>query len=357
VKIFNRRLQQSAIDPNLVFSESSVPQWLRKTQDAPVWNEFFVATEGDSVRGAYALKHEQFFIRGKGVQKVACYHHALSEGIVDKSYASVGVLLIRDALQRQPFLYALGMGGYEQPLARMLKSLGFSLTLLPFFFCVLHPNKFLRQMNALRTARWRAALMDIASYSGTGWLGITAAQAMSGIRPRLDSFAVEEISEFGEWADELWAETKQGVSLAAVRDTTSLRALYPVNDTNLTKLRLKEAEKTIGWAIVGERRTDDKFGTMQVGSILDCWGSPESAAAVVRAAVQVLRKRNYDLIVSNQAHRAWTDAFRRNGFLRGPSNFIFAASRKLTELISPIQENHAWFHLTRADGDGLPRNF
>jgi len=39
---------------------------------------------------------------------------------------------------------------------------------------------------------------------------------------------------------------------------------------------------------------------------------------------------------------------RRSGFLEGPSNFIFAAAKKLAALSSAFDE----FHINRGDGDG-----
>jgi hypothetical protein len=357
VEEFNRRLQRSSGDPDLVFSKTAIPRWLAPANHNPVWNEFFVALEGSTVRGAYGLKQELVFVRGKGMQRVACYHHPLSEGIVDRSYASVGVLLARDALARQPFLYALGMGGYERPLPKMLKALGFSLTPIPFYFRVAHTATFLREMEALRQARWRALLMDVAAATGTGWLAIKSAQAVATLRGRPMNFVVEQIAEFSEWADDLWNQAKDSVSLAAVRDANTLRILYPPHVTNLTRLRISRNGAAIGWAIVGERRKDPKFGKMRVGSIVDCWASPENAAAVVQAASQVLEKADVDLIVSNQSHQVWCRGLESAGFLKGPSTFLFAASRKLTELLQPLEQNRPSFHLTRADGDGLPANF
>jgi hypothetical protein len=96
---------------------------------------------------------------------------------------------------------------------------------------------------------------------------------------------------------------------------------------------------------------------MKVGSIVDCWSAPDHAAAVVRAAVQTLEGRGMDLIVSNQSHAAWCRAFESAGFLQGESNFIFAASKKLSELLRPFEETKSRLHFTRADGDGLPANF
>jgi hypothetical protein len=355
---FNRRLQEASADRDLVFSETAIPRWLPGSGDAPVWNEFFLAVEGSFVRGAYGLKQEHIFIREKGVHRVACYHHALSEGIIDRTYASVGGLLVRDALARQPLLYVLGMGGYERPLPKMLKALGFSLTLVPFYLRVVHPYKFLMEMQALRSSRWRALLMNLAAASGTGPLAIKAAQAAATLRGRPGDFLVEEVNEFSAWADTLWSKAKDAVSMAAVRDANTLRILYPPDNSHLTRVRASSNGTAIGWAVVGERRKDaPKFGGMRVGSVVDCWAAPEHALHVVRGATRALEKSGVDLIVSNQGHHAWCRAFENSGFLKGPSTFIFAASKKLTELLQPLEENKTSLHVTRADGDGLPRNF
>jgi hypothetical protein len=357
VQEFNRRLQESSGDPDLVFSQTATPRWLPPAPGQPVWNEFFVAIEGSTVRGTYALKQETIWLREKGLQRIACYHHPLSEGIIDRSYASVGVLLARDALARQPFLYALGMGGYDRPIAKMLKALGFSMTLIPFYFRVVHPSKFFWEMQALRQTRWRAMLMNIAAASGAGFVAIKSVQAASRFRRGRASFETEEISEFSDWAEDLWHTGMSSVSLATVRDANTLRLLYP--KTMATKrLRVSSNGVAVGWAIVGERRKSAAFGQMRVGSIVDCWAAaPEDTASIVRAATAHLEKLGVDLIVSNQSHQAWRNAFERSGFLKGPSNFIFAASKKLRELLQPLEENRDTFHITRADGDGLPANF
>ncbi|MGH9642071.1 MAG: hypothetical protein ACRD3Q_06555 [Terriglobales bacterium] len=366
VQEFNRRLQSASNDPSLVFSQSAIPRWLPPVNDNPVWNEFYVAVDGSYVRGAYALKQEALFVRGKGIQRIACYHHPLSEGVVDRSFASVGMLLARDALARQPLLYALGMGGVDRPLAKMLKALGFSLTPIPFYFRVVHPAKFLREMQALREKRWRASLMNVAAATGTGWLAIKSAQAVASLRSRAPEgssadFAVDEIGEFSDWADELWSQAKETVSAATVRDASTLRLLYPQNFTSpiasTRRLRISRNGSPIGWTIIGIRRRDAKYGEMRVGSVVDCWAMPENANAVIGAATHALEKDGVDLIVSNQSHDVWCKVFEKSGFLKGPTNFVFAASKKLMELLQPLEENRPSFHITRADGDGLPVNF
>ena len=97
--------------------------------------------------------------------------------------------------------------------------------------------------------------------------------------------------------------------MATVRDANTLRLLYPASLTHVKRLRVSRNGIPIGWAIVGIRRKDAKFGEMRVGSIVDCWASPENATAVIRAATQSLEKDDVDLIVSNQSHHAWCRAF------------------------------------------------
>lgn len=357
VREFNDRLQSSTGDRDLVFYPTSKPGWLPKSTTAPVYNEYFVAVEGASVRGGYALKHEQILVRGKGIHQIACYHHPLSEGIINRAYAQVGGLLLRDALSRQPLLYALGMGGYDRPLPKMLKLMGFTLTLVPFYFRVLRPYRFLTQIQALRGSRWRRWLMNIAAASGLGWLAIRAAQEFKRTHRSAPQFNLEEVEAFSSWADKLWSEDQQAVSMAAIRDQRTLQLLYPASDRHLTRVRVSRQGGAIGWAVVGERRRDAKFGSLRVGSIVDCWAAPEDTGTIVRAAAQTLEKKAVDMIVSNQAHQMWCRAFESAGFLKGPSNFIFAASKALAQLLAPFEENRRSFHITRADGDGLPRNF
>lgn len=357
VKEFNRRLHAGGAEAHLSFYEDPIPRWLPKTADHELANEFFVAIEEGVVRGAYALKHERFS-HGDSAFPAGCYHHSLSEGIVNKAYASVGVLLIRDALARQPLLYCLGMDGYENPLPKMLKLLGWSDCLVPFFFKVVHPGPFLKQMEALRETPWKSFLMDLGLVSGGGWLALKGLQGWKQWRvPKPEHSMVEEVPEFRAWADAVWEEARKFYALAAMRDAETLKRLYPAEDTHFTRLRVARGGKAVGWAVVGERRKSPRFGDLRVGSVVDCFAAPQNALPIVRAAARALERRGMDVIVSNQSHGAWRQAFRDSGFFEGPSNFIFAASRKLSERLAPFQETQSRIHFTRADGDGLPRNF
>jgi hypothetical protein len=359
---FNQRLRQALEDENLVFYRWAEPRWLPRSAQSGIYNEFFVAIEGGIVRGGYALKTQDFFFPDGEIRSIGYYHHPLSEGIVNKSHAMVGTLLLRDAMQRAPLLYCLGMGGYDRPLPQMLVRLGWTHCLVPFFFRIVNPSRFLKNMQTLRASPVRRLLMDLAAYSGAGWAGSKVFQGYRALlTPRsLDAQCCEVASFENPDAgnlQSLWEHARKTCSFAAVRDAEALRTLYPPAETRLTRIVMKRNGAAIGWAVVGERRKDAKYGDMRVGSVVDCFAVPGELFSVVRGATQTLERQGFDLVLSNQSHEAWGEAFKAAGYLTGPSNFIFAASKKLAGLLAPFEEVRPRMHLTRADGDGLPANF
>ncbi len=360
---FNQRLRQAGADENMVFYRWAEPRWLPRSAGSRIYSEFFVAVDGEIVRGGYALKTQEFFFPDGQIRSIGYYHHPLSEGIVNRAHAIVGTLLLRDAMQRAPLLYCLGMGGYTNPLPQMLVRLGWAHCLVPFFFHVVNASRFLRNMETLRSSASRRFLLDLAAYCGAGWAGSKLFQSYRAlVAPRLvDAERCEvagfEASDVAASVQALWEQARQTFSFTAVRDAEALRILYPAAETHLTRIVMERDGAAIGWAVVGERRKDEKYGKMRVGSIVDCFALPGEMFSLVRGATQTLERQGFDLILSNQSHQAWGEAFKAAGYLPGPSNFIFAASKKLAELLTPFEQVRLTMHLTRADGDGLPANF
>lgn len=359
---FNQRLRAAGEDANMVFYRCAEPRWLPPTPGSRLRNEFFVALEngpdGTKVRGGYALKTQDFLFPDGQVRSIGYYHHPLSEGIVSKAHAAVGMLLLRDAMQRSPLLYCLGMGGYDRPLPQMLIRLGWTHCPVPFFFRVLSPTKFLRQMQTLRASSTRKLAMDLAAFTGAGWLGSTLYQGYRRLAaPGTKQTEAREVHTFGDETQSLWDQARPTCSLTAVRDRETLRTLYPQSETHLTRIEVQRDSKLIGWAVVGERRKDAKYGAMRVGSVVDCFALPGEYLCIVRAATETLARQGFDLILTNQSHQDWGRAFKSAGYLAGLSNFLFAASKKLAELLVPFDQIQPRMHFTRADGDGLPRNF
>src|ERR1700682_6010605 len=200
VREFNGRLEAVGVAPGLRPPEDAQAEMLPGSQ-------LYLAVEEGAVRGGYVLRPQQFSFRGT-LRRVTHFRLPLSEAVIHKRYAHVGPLMLRSALKAEPVLYALGMGGYHQPLPRMLQAMGWSLSSIPFFFRVAHPPRFLRQIRAARQNTWRTAIMDLAAWTGAGWLGIHAWQRSHTRRPASES-VFQEAEDFGAWADEVW-QASQG---------------------------------------------------------------------------------------------------------------------------------------------------
>ena len=353
VRALNRRLRAGGC--SVTFPGSHLPRWLPYRQERKLFQEYFVAVdEHAEIRGGYVLKHQEFYCKGK-TQLLAGYQLPLSEGIVDKQYKLVGAVLLADALRRQPALFAMGMGGLREPLPLMLRAARWQLASIPFFFRVLRPKAFLMNIAPLRSSAAGRWICNLLAASGLGWPVVRSAHLCRGWRYRLPrSVAVEQVPDFGPWADELWDGCKDRYGFVAVRDRRVLDILYPAENTRFIRLKVARHGALIGWAVVlaTAMRGHKYFGNMRVGSLVDCLAAPEDAIDTAAAAADLLQARGADLIVSNQSHNAWGNALRRCGFLTGPSNYLFAASEQLAAETGCLEDNLASMHLNRGDGDG-----
>jgi hypothetical protein len=351
VRSFNRRLAGGGVP--FQFPESPVPSWLPRRAAAPLYQEIFVAVDGRAVRGGYSLKSQPFEINGEP-HRVACLKLPLSEGTVDPRYGIVGAHLLKDAQARQPMLFALGMGGLERPFPQVLKRLKWSLVSCPFYFKVNRPFRFLRRIAVLRQRRSRRLLLDAAAYSGLGAVALRGVHAWRGRRARPHDPASEIVPEFSGWADELWKQSRGAYSMVAVRDAAVLRTLYPASDKRFIRLCALRGGEPVGWAVMLDTSMSGhkQFGTLRVGSLVDCLCIPGTEARLVAAATRHLEERGVDLIVTNQLHHAWGEAVLQSGYLRGPSNFGFAVSPRLAAALEPFAREVHRVHMTRGDGDG-----
>jgi hypothetical protein len=353
VRQFNGRLRAGG--EALQFPLSATPEWLPKLPGRALFQEYYLAIDdAGAVHGAYILKHQDFCIKDQ-VVSIADLHSPVSEGAVSKNYPQIGVQLLRDALGRQPLLFGLGMGSYEESLPRLLKAAGWSMFSVPFFFRVVRPRKFLQNISHLRRQQLRRWLLDILAETGLGWLGLRVVQAACARKTRCDpAVTVEEVEEFSDWADDLWNGCKNQYGMSAVRDAETLCILYPRENKRFIRLRILEQSKTIGWAVLLDTTLSNhkQFGNMRLGSIVDGFASPCDAVKIIGAARDCLESRGVDLIVSNQSHVAWQQGFRKAGFFQGPSNFIFTSSPKLTDRLRQCGVTDEDLHINRGDGEG-----
>ncbi len=353
VTAFNGRLKAGGATQG--FSESHVPAWLPPRPDRTLFMQYFLAVEDDAtVRGCYALKHQDFSISGR-TRSIGLIALPISEGIVNRGYAAVGAQLIMHAIRQKPLIYGLGLGGESEAITHMVRAAGWRVAPVPFFFRVIRPFGFLRNIRSLRNSPLRRLLMDALAFSGGGWLGIKAIHLFSRFRlPDGRSLSVEIVDEFSAWADEVWTRCAPHYGYCAVRDAATLRILYPAGDSRFIRMKISEAGCPIGWAVLlATDFTHHKhFGGMRLGTIVDVLAIPKDADKVVFCAERLLRMQKVDLIVTNQSHATWQAALRQCGFLTGPSTFLLATSRKLTDLLNESNLTGDRLHLNRGDGDG-----
>ncbi len=347
---FNRVLEAGTVPSRFRFPESSVPAWLPHVGNRHIYQQYYLAVEGDAVRGGFILKYQDFSI-GAQIRRIAYYHLPLSQGIVNRAYAGVGVMMLRSALKLEPVLFALGMGGFDNPLPLMLKAMKWKLTAVPFFFRVIHPGLFLREISALKRSPTMRLGAQFASRTGVGWFMIHAAQRF---RQKAVNIKIQTdlISEFGSWSDDLWRECSSAYAFIGSRDSATLNMLYP-HGKNFFCLRVTRDSSLLGWAVLlnTQMHRNKYFGNLCVGSIVDCLAAPQHAECIVQTAAEFLVRQGCDLIVTNHTHGQWGLALTRSGFLSGPSNFVFAPSPALADALGPTQGISEIF-LTRGDGDG-----
>lgn len=356
VERFNARLRAGG--ERTQFPTSPIPWWLPKIEGRRLFQQhYLVLDDSGEVRGAYILKHQDFWIRDR-VVPIADLHLPISEGAVNRSYPQVAVQLIRDAMRRQPLLFGLGMGGYGEAIAQLFAAARWSMFSVPFYFRIVRPTPFLRNIVHLRHSRSRRLLLDVLAATRLGSLGIHAVQAVRCQRcPAFADIAVEVVDEFTDWVDPLWESHKNDYGMCAVRDAETLRILYPAGVARFHRLKITERSRPIGWTVALDSQLVDHnhFGNMRLGTIADGFCAAADAAKVVSASRAWLESRGVDLIVSNQSNTAWGRAFRQAGFMQGPTNFIFTASPKLTELLRDNNIKNEELHFNRGDGDG-PQN-
>jgi hypothetical protein len=351
VKAFNKRLQEKG-DPHH-FPESNVPVWLPKRTSAGLFQEYFVIGDDEAVRGGYILKHQDFFLSGKQTE-VLNLQMPISEGIVYPQYTLIAALLARDALRRAPLMYTLGLGGYTEPITRLYHALRWKLLSVPFYFKLLNSNAFFRKNAYMRSSPARRLLLDLAAVSGIGAAAVHAAQFLQTAGVPRPTAAIKEMTPCDEDVEAIWRTVKTDYSLIGIRDSRTIDILYPPSEARFRRTKIYAHGQCLGWVVTlrTQMKAHKQFGSLCVGSIVDCLGRPGDAQQIIQAAVSILEEQGVDLIVANHSHRAWGRAFHRNGFLRGPSNFIFGASVELVRQLDALHSDIREIFFMRGDGDG-----
>jgi hypothetical protein len=352
VQAFNQRLRQGGSSFQFDQNPLDVPWQGSENEFCP--EHYIVIDDEGEVRGGYTLVFQRFRLNGVS-ERIGFLQIPISEGSVNPAFTPVGTALLRDAVRRSPLLLALGMGGMEGPVPRLLRVMGHDLREVPFFFLVLRPRAFLRNATAIRSKPHLRLAGSIAATTGLATLGFGALNLVRRRHalPR-GTRRVEEVSVFPALVDEIWSAAAPKYSFISIRDCETLNHLYPASDPRYHRLLVYKDQKLAGWALVTDSQMHghNHFGDMRVGGIINCLAAESGEDAVVGGATGYLQDRGLDLIVSNQLHPAWCRAFDRAGYLQYPSNHLFGVTRTLRKRIQAGDATFERIHINRGDGDG-----
>jgi len=346
IENFNDELKSHGFNFNL-------PQHDKKLSNENnfIFERRFILTENNNtIRAGYNLKYQWFKINDDLVQ-LGYYYNPVTAGLFNKKYNICGILLLNDANKKKSDLFSLGMGGLSEPLPKLLKGMKWELEKIPFFFKIINPYSFLKNIKYFRSTKLRSIFIDILTVSGLGWLCIkliTFIYYIFNFKTKKNELNYEEIKIVDKNFDEVWEKTKKHNSFIAVRNSKYLNALY--SEKRFIKLKFYYKNQIVGWSIslCTKLNNHKQFGNMQLGSIIDCLSLKNYEGEIIAKTTEILEKKGSNLIVSNQSHIFWQNALRKNVFLKGVSNFIFASSKSLNDKIK--DKSHK--HITRGDGDG-----
>ena len=350
IQNFNNELKVNGYNFKLPFSSKNISR-----KNFIIQNHFILTDNNNLVRAGYTLK-QQWFKINNDIIKVGYYYNPITAGLFNKKYNVCGLLLLNDAQKKNSNLFSLGMGSYSNSLPKLIKALKWKLKKVPFFFKIINPNNFLKNINYFKNNKLKSLIIYFLEKSGFGWIFIKLIFFLSSLQNNIfnkkNEISCEEVNFFDNDVNDVWKNTKKNNSFIALRNNEYINSLY--NNKKFVKLKFTENKKIVGWSIsLCNKVTDHKFfGNMCLGSVVDCLSLKDKESDIINKTFKILEKKGADLVVSNQSHRLWKKAFWKNGFIRGPSNFIFASSPVLSKKLDFNNKLSNDAHITRGDGDG-----
>jgi hypothetical protein len=346
VREFNRRMTEAhAASDFLLPTEMERPRTAEG--DAIRWTRY-VVLDGEFLRGGVLAMEQPGWLNGQETRAVN-FQSPLSEGIADPKYSIVAMQIVKFMQKQADAVFMVGMGAIDRPLPKLLLASGWSVRPVPFLFRVHHAGRFLNELQLLRTSAAKRVAAQAARITGLGAIGLAIKQRASApVRG-----TVREVRAWGEWADEVWLQCRENCSFAVQRDRRTLENLYPLSDERTKIFLIERNEQPVGWSVCYHAALANHrhFGNLKVGSILDCMAVPDAMATTAILTDRELGSMGADLVLVNQSHSEWVEAYHAAGFLDGPSNYMLGMSKKLTETLRDTN-GEGRVHVTRGDGDG-----
>ncbi|HUA14001.1 MAG TPA: hypothetical protein VMG31_01790 [Verrucomicrobiae bacterium] len=350
-KAFNKRLRGRGDPPFLLPDEIGAAAALCGGSAGIPSAQYLALDRDGAVRGGVLLLEQRGWIGGNEV-RLTNAQSPLSEGIADSRFAGVGLQIVKLIERRSPYAYAVGMGSEQMPFPRLLRSCGWSVSAIPFFFAVGSAARFLGQIGILRRGA-RGWLAQGLAVSGLGSLGLAAWQSAH-VPQFTRLYSLETAHSWPENLNAVWERCRTEVSFSLLRDEPSLADLYPDSQPRLKRFVLCFDGAVVGWsvALVTKMHSHPHFGNLTVGTILDGLASGEHVDALAALTCSAVREMGAELLLTNQAHLNWRSALRRLGFISYSSNYLVALSKPLAEALQSQPGALDRIHVNRGDGDG-----
>ena len=357
---FNKRLHQAGTDLHF-----ACPANRDRGESPPVPMEVdrFVGVDSDGqVHGAYLLRWQFLWLRGQQFFG-ASGGYPISEGVIDKRFTMVGVIVLRDAIKRCSDLYFLGAGGRGGNVFRVAQHYGWQIADVPFLFRVVNGARFLSNLPQMQGSPGRRLLGRIGRGTGLAQIATELLTAGSAIRNRGSSslrlsldVTVEEAANLAGAADEVWLRVKSQYLFCVVRDGAHVESSFPLGRTDLHRLVVRHKGSVVGWAVVMTEsllRLRAYLGDLIPGLIVDTFGDTAYITDIVRAATAYLAAQGVDVVITNSSHGSWVDGYKRSGFINWRSQFPLLVSQSLGHRIGDLPIVMQQAHFTRGDGDGV----
>jgi hypothetical protein len=335
VLAFNQRLMASGRAVPFLLNE-------RGADDGARVGTHYLLTQDDVVRGGVlAVKHSAT-VAGKP-RSVMNIQSPLTEAVADQRYATLSVWMFRELQRQFGFVYAVGMGGIDRPLPRLLASLKWRVELVPFRFVPLRPDRVASMPTVLARipAPLRPPAVHLTRLLGAPYRALLRLRSSGRLH-------TDDPSKAAPFMDAAWAGVSPLIAFGIDRVTADQPRLFSgANAEEMLRVHgIDDAFAVVRTRVLGSA---SPFAGMRVATLLELVApSVKARQALSRQVIACLADRDVDIAVGNFSLPEVLSALDGTGWLRGPSNYVAALSPAFEAAGVSVSTSY----ITRTDGDG-----
>jgi hypothetical protein len=337
VRAFNERVMRSGVKIPFLLSESV-------SGTAALDTRPWLLMDGRDVRGGVLVTRHRAVVAGVE-REVVNLQSPITEAVADKRYGSLSIWLFRELERRFTYVYAVGMGGTDRPMPRLLRAMKWQVGLSAFRFMPLAPGRVAARIDALR-ARIPRPLRPVVYAAGScagplvrSSLRVLGGRSLAEVQPGKDASASVAYS---------WGGFSKGIRFGIVRDAAAASELYVASDGERV-FRAIECPACV--AVVRTRALPhtSPFRDLTVATVLELM-APDATRLMQlsRRLLGQLSRGSADIAIINTTHADTVAALDSTGWLQGPSNYVVALSPPFADAGVTLDASY----VTRTDGDG-----